>query len=35
MTGTPAGVAALQVGDQLSAELQDWLRIETNVIAKN
>jgi 2-keto-4-pentenoate hydratase/2-oxohepta-3-ene-1,7-dioic acid hydratase in catechol pathway len=35
MTGTPAGVAALQVGDQLIAELQDWLRIETNVIAKN
>jgi 2-keto-4-pentenoate hydratase/2-oxohepta-3-ene-1,7-dioic acid hydratase in catechol pathway len=33
MTGTPAGVGALTVGDKLLAVLQDWLRIETTVIA--
>ncbi len=31
MTGTPAGVGPLEVGDELEAHLQDWLVVNTHV----
>lgn len=33
MTGTPAGVGALQPGDKLTACLKDYLTVETEIIA--
>jgi 2-keto-4-pentenoate hydratase/2-oxohepta-3-ene-1,7-dioic acid hydratase in catechol pathway len=33
LTGTPAGVGPLMAGDQLEATLEDWIQINTRVVA--